>query len=86
MKEQDVATLSMFAAAVMPPVGPHDTVAVLAERIKRSFEVAELMLQHSKDNYKEVTPVEQILEDFAKDIEEEVATQKKQSRAKRTPK
>lgn len=45
--KDDVATLNMFAAAVMPPVGPHDTDAVLAERIKRAFAVAELMLAHS---------------------------------------
>ena len=86
MNEQDVVTLNMFTAAVMPPVGPHDTDAVLAERIKRAFAVAELMLQHSKYAYKVVAPIEQIMEDFAKDMEEEAAAQKKQPRAKRTPK
>lgn len=86
MNEQDAVTLNMFAAAVMPPVGPHDTDAVLAERIKRAFAVAELMLQHSKDAYTVPPPIEQIMEGFAKDMEEEAAAQKKQPRAKRTPK
>jgi hypothetical protein len=53
MNEQDVTTLNMFAAAVMPPVGPHDTDAVLAERIKRAFAVADLMLAHSRTFHNE---------------------------------
>ena len=81
MNEQDVVTLNMFAAAVMPPVGPHDTDAVLAERIKRAFAVAELMLAHSLTyraeqvvfTVQQPESIDTILQDAGPIIEAEVA-------------
>lgn len=46
---EDMALINQFAAAVMPPVAPHDTDAVLAERIQRAFRTARVMLIVSKE-------------------------------------
>lgn len=47
--KDDVALINQFAASLMAPPGPHDTDAVLAERIQRAFRTARVMLIVSKE-------------------------------------
>ena len=47
--KDDMVLINQFAASLMAPPGPHDTDAVLAERIQRAFKTARVMLIVSKE-------------------------------------
>ena len=57
--KDDVVLINQFAASLMAPPGPHDTDAVLAERIQRAFRMARVMLIVSKEVAATQAPVAQ---------------------------
>lgn len=57
---EDMALINQFAAALVPPPGPHDVDAVLAERIQRAFKTARVMLIVSKEVAATQAPVKRV--------------------------
>jgi len=57
--KEDMTLINQFVCGLMAPPGPHDTDAVLAERIQRAFRTARVMLIMSKEVAATQAPVAQ---------------------------
>jgi len=58
--KEDMTLINQFVSGLVAPPGPHDTDAVLAERIQRAFRTARVMLIVSKEVAATQAPIKRV--------------------------